>query len=192
MLALLLFAAVACHPVAQGASSAAAVAVRGDAELSPAAAFASAERRAHDHIRSLWRTRADHLARRHCPRWLPSFLAARTVEQWLAELPVRRLMTQVDREDTERIHEFGNSYQTTIWVAERPQLVERSERSFAAAIRGLQERSLFKAVCVLIGWFGMAVLLCWTDRLSRGYMTGRLWAIGLLCSAALPSLLFLV
>ena len=79
---------------------------------------------------------------------------------------------------------------TTSEVA--PEQVVAIEQALRAAVRGLRHRTLLKAGCVLVGWLGLALLLCWVDRLSRGYMTGRLWAIGLLCSAALPSLLFFV
>ncbi len=38
----------------------------------------------------------------------------------------------------------------------------------------------------------LVVALGWIDRLSRGYMTGRLWLAGLLAGVAVPAIAFLV
>jgi hypothetical protein len=188
-------------PAPQGASAlagdpvaprAAAVAVSGEAELTPFEALASAESRVEEHVRRRWRARADRLAARHRPFWMPTALAERASSRWLADLPVERLVAQVDRTDRERVHEFGNSYQTTLWVAEVPEAVARGERGLRAALRELERATALKAGGVAAGWVVLALLCSWVDRLSRGYMTGRLRAIGLLGGALLPAVLMVV
>lgn len=194
MLALLLSTCIVC-PAAQQEpefSMAAAVAVRGDTELSPAAALASAEARVDEHLRTVWKERAERAAERHRPFWMPDLLTENTVERWLADLPVERLVARVDREDKERVHEFGNSYQTTLWIAEKPGLVEHGERRLRAELHRLERTTAVKAGGVAAGWVVLALLLAWIDRLSRGYMTGRLRAIGVLGGVLVPAALFLV
>src|SRR3972149_3250888 len=80
-------------------SMADAVAVRGDAELDPATAFASAQHRAEDHVRELWHERAQRALEVQGPFWLPDLLAKEALRRWLADLPVAELVRLVDRED---------------------------------------------------------------------------------------------
>tara|TARA_R110002072_G_scaffold46591_1_gene128818 strand:- start:66697 stop:67278 length:582 start_codon:yes stop_codon:yes gene_type:complete len=193
MLALLLSTLIAC-PTQQEpqASMASAVEVRGDTELSPADALASAELRVDQHIRSLWEERAKRAAARQSPFWMPQALTDNTVRRWLGDLPMQRLVQQVDRDDKERIHEFGNSYQTTLWIAENKDLVQHGERRLRAELNRLERTTAVKAGGIAAGWVFLALLLGWLDRLSRGYMTGRLRAIGVLGGLLMPAALFLV
>ncbi len=187
-----LFSATLAIALPQGPRplAAAAVAVRGDTELSPADAFASARRRAEDHVRAQWAQRAaDALGQR--PFWLPSPLAERAVQRWVAELPVREALCLVDREDRERTHEFGNSYQTTVWVAEEPSQVQRWERRLRQHLQQLERTTVLRFGGVAIAWVLLAVAVAWFDRLSRGYMTGTLRAVGVAAGAAVPALVFL-
>lgn len=194
MLAMLLTTCLACLPQEPVASSTAtaAVAVRGDAELNPAAAFASAQTRVEDHVRTVWRDRAERAVEHHRPFWLPQLLTDEAVRRWLADLPVHQLVQVVDREDREREHEFGNSYQTTLWVAEDPGQQQRGEQRLRSELRRLERTTAAKVGGVAAGWTAMIVLLGWIDRLSRGYMTGRLRLVGLLAGLAMPAIAFLV
>jgi hypothetical protein len=193
MLALLL---AACLPFAPQqpakASIAEAVAVRGDAELSPAEALASARRKAEEHVRELWHDRAEQAFAGQRPFWLPDIMAREAMRRWLAELPVEQMATFVDREDRQREHEFGSSYQTTLWVAEEPRLVANSERTLRRATQRLERVTAVKFGGVVAGWVVLAAVIGWIDRLSRGYMTGRLRLLGLLSGVAFPALAFLV
>lgn len=193
MLALLLSTLIAC-PAQQEPqiSMASAVAVSGDTELSPADALASAELRVDEHIRSLWQERAKRAASRQSPFWMPQTLTDNTVRRWLGDLSVPRLIKQVNRDDKERVHEFGNSYQTTLWIAEDREMVERGESRLRAALHRLERTTAVKAGGIAAGWVFLALLLGWLDRLSRGYMTGRLRAIGVLGGLLVPAALFLV
>lgn len=193
MLALLL---AACLPFAPQqpvtTSIAEAVVVRGDAELSPAEALVSAKRKAEEHVRDLWQDRAEQAFSGRRPFWLPELLAREAMRRWLAELPIEQMATYVDREDRQREHEFGSSYQTTLWVAEEPRLVANSERLLRRATQQLERVTAVKFGGIVAGWAVLAVVIGWLDRLSRGYMTGRLRLLGLLGGVAFPALAFLL
>ena len=193
MLALLL---AACLPFAPQqpvtTSIAEAVVVRGDAELSPADALVSAKRKAEEHVRDLWQDRAEQAFSGRRPFWLPDLLAREAMRRWLAELPIEQMATYVDREDRQREHEFGSSYQTTLWVAEEPRLVANSERLLRRATQQLERVTAVKFGGIVAGWAVLAVVIGWLDRLSRGYMTGRLRLLGLLGGVAFPALAFLL
>ena len=193
MLALLLAACLPFapqHPVTT--SIAEAVVVRGDAELSPAEALVSAKRKAEEHVRDLWQDRAEQAFSGRRPFWLPDLLAREAMRRWLAELPIEQMATYVDREDRQREHEFGSSYQTTLWVAEEPRLVANSERLLRRATQQLERVTAVKFGGIVAGWAVLAVVIGWLDRLSRGYMTGRLRLLGLLGGVAFPALAFLL
>lgn len=196
MLSLLLSASLACPlpgPASQEPSLAtSAVAVRGETELSPAAAYASARSRMVDHVRTLWQERAATAVEQRRPFWLPQPLADEAMRRWLANLPLEQLARTVDREDREREHEFGTSFQTTLWVAEDPRGVQRGEQSLRSALQRLERTTVFQYGGIAVGWTGLVVLLGWLDRLTRGYMTGRLRCVGLLAGLAVPALVFLV
>jgi hypothetical protein len=180
------------HLLPQDPAATLAVAVRGEAELTPAAALASARHKVDDHVRALWQERAQRAVGAARPFWVPEALSEQAVRRWLAALPVERLAVCVDREDKEREHEFGRSYQTTIWVAEDTRSAQRSEQGLRQELRQLERRTAVKYGGIAAGWIGLFVLLGWIDRLSRGYMTGRLRLVGLLGAAAVPAFAFLV
>lgn len=188
---LLALSLVSVAPQQPVAALAAAVAVRGDAELDPATAFASARRKAETHVRDRWRERA-HRTFEQRPFWLPEFLSREAERRWVNNLPVQEMVQLVDREDRERVHEFGNSYQTTLWVAEDDRHVQRRERELRGELRRLERATALKLGGITATWTVLALLLVWLDRLSRGYMTGRLCVIGLLAGGAVPLALTLV
>ena len=178
--------------VPQGRMPAAeAVAVRGDAELSPAEAFESARRRAEDHVRERWQQRADRTWAER-PFWVPDVVASHAMGRCLDDLALERSMVLVDRQDHERTHEFGNSYQTTLWVAEEPNSILQREHLLRKRLRELERVTAIKYGGIAASWVLLGVLLGWIDRLSRGYMTGRLRLLGLLAAAAIPTVTFLV
>jgi len=169
-----------------------AFAVRGDTELSAASALASAELRVDEHLREVWQVRAKRAASRQAPFWMPGFLSDYAVQRWLADLSLREFVTRVDRDDCERTHEFGRSYQTTLWIAENPAIVERIEDRLHDTLRSLERTTVLKLGGIAAGWGLMALFLGWLDRLSRGYMTVRLRLIGVLGGVLMPTALFLV
>lgn len=190
--ALLTIGLALASPQGPALASAEAVAVRGDTELTPAEAFASARHRAEDHIREQWQQRAERALAARRPFWLPEPLAARAVQTWLADLPVESCLRLVDREDRERTHEFGNSFQTTLWVAEEPRSVQVGERELRRRLQTLERTTALKYGGTVGAWAVLVLAIAWLDRLSRGYMTGTLRLLGLAAGAAVPALLFLV
>jgi hypothetical protein len=188
----LLFATTLFGLSPQDPAAAEAVAIRGTAELSVAAAFAAAEEKAADHLRDRWQRRAERAVALRRPFWLPSVLVDDHVRRWLADLPAQRYLRVVDREDRERAHEFGSSFQTTLWIAEEPHLVAAGEQNLRALLRQLERSTALRYGGIVAGWAVLAVLLGWLDRLSRGYMTVRLRLLGLACGAAFPVIAFLL
>ncbi|HEX5053794.1 MAG TPA: hypothetical protein VFZ65_18585 [Planctomycetota bacterium] len=160
--------------------------------MSPAEALASAQRRAEDHVRELWRERADRALALQRPFWLPEVLAHESVRRWLGNLPVSEILRCVDREDKERMHEFGNSYTTTLWITEEPRQVLQGERQLRRELQRLERTTILKYGGIAAGWVVLAVVLGWLDRLSRGYMTRRLQLLGLAAGVVVPAITFLV
>ncbi len=194
MLAALLVA-LACPAAPQQpwpAQAAAAVAVRGEPELSAAEALASARLKVEAHVREAMSRRAAHAVDAHRPFWLPAPLAEQTVRRWLADLPTDRVVRLVDREDRQREHEFGSSFQTTLWVAEEPRQVQEAERRLRADLRRLERSALARLGGTVAVWFVLSILVGWLDRLSRGYMTTRLRLSGVLAAVVVPACFFLL
>lgn len=171
---------------------ASAVAVRGEPELSSAEALASARRKVEEQVRSELSERAQRTIELDRPFWLPEVLTREAVRKWLRDVPVGQMVRLVDREDREREHEFGSSYQTTLWIAEEPQQVSAAERQLKRSLRALERSTAIKYGGTAAVWFLLAVLVGWLDRMSRGYMTGRLRLSGLLAGAAVPTIFFLL
>lgn len=169
-----------------------AVAVRGEAELTQAAAYSSARTRAEEHLRDRWRERAERVVETQRPFWMPAVFGELTAGRWLADLPIERAMAVVDREDQERQHEFGASWQTTLWVAEDPRLAASLEQRLRRDLKRTQTEVLWKSGGTVMFWSMLAFGLGWLDRLSRGYMTRRLMAIGLLLGGGVPVVAFLL
>ena len=193
MLALLLSTLITCPSIQEPqVSPSMAFAVRGDTELSAASALASAELRVDEHLREVWQVRAKRAVSRQAPFWMPGFLSDYAVQRWLADLSLREFVTRVDRDDCERTHEFGRSYQTTLWIAENPGIVERTEDRLHDTLRSLERTTVLKLGGIAAGWGLLALFLGWLDRLSRGYMTARLRLIGVLSGVLMPTALFLV
>ena len=143
-------------------------------------------------MRTIWRDRADRAIERQRPFWLPQLFADEAVRRWLADQSWHQMVQIVDREDRQREHEFGSSWQTTLWVAEDPRLLQRGEQRLRSELRRLERVTAIKYGGVAAGWVGLVVVLAWIDRLSRGYMTGRLRFAGLLAAVAMPTIAFVV
>jgi hypothetical protein len=195
MLATLLTLCWIVHPQPQdpvAPPSLTAVAVRGEAELTPAAAYASAYRRAQAQVQARWQERADRQLASLRPFWLPEAVARHALQQWLLALPADQLLACVDRQDREREHEFGSSWQTTLWVAEPAELLPQHERALVQTLRRTQRETALRYGGIAGGWTLVWLLVGWFDRLTRGYMTGRLRWIGALLTLSFPVLAFLV
>lgn len=169
-----------------------AVAVRGEAELSPAEALASAHAKAEAMVKVRLTERAERTAAAARPFWVPGAFADRAVARWLADLSLAEVVKVVDREDRTREHEFGPSFQTTLWVAEEPRQIAAAERQLKRRLQALERTTAARFGGTVAVWLLLGILVAWLDRLSRGYMTGRLRAIGLFGGVAIPALFFVL
>lgn len=151
-----------------------AVAIRGVPGLSRAEALASAQELVAAHLRSAWRDRADRIVAEAAPTWLPQPCVDAAVARWLAALPADRYARVVDRDDRVRDHGFGNSHQTTLWIAEEPAHLRAGEASLRAALVAARRDALARGGAVAVGWTAVGVGAAWFDRLTRGYMSGGL------------------
>ena len=190
LLIILALALLAPSLSAQAAHDAALV--RGSAELTPAAAFASAQDAAAAYMRQIWRERGERIAREVRPAWMPLVVCERTVERFLSAQDARAQFAVVDREDRVREHEFGSSYQTTLWVAENDGAAARGERKLRASISELRMHAIAFLGGTAAWWAALMFLVGWFDRLSRGYMTARLVVIASALGLLVPSLAFLL
>lgn len=161
-----------------------AVAIRGAAGLTGAEALASAQEQVAAHLRAAWRERAARIAGEAAPAWLPQPCVDAVVARWLARLPADRLARVVDRDDRVRDHGFGTSHQTTLWIAEAPEHVRAGEASLRTALAAARRTALARSGAVALGWTALGIGAAWFDRLTRGYMSGRLR----LAAAALAAL----
>lgn len=188
---------VAQSPVATATAAALvdtrqAVAVTGTTELSRAEAFGAARSAAIDHLRARWTERGQRVLAEQRPFWLPVVFARTAVDRWLSRQSFEQVLQIVDREDKVREHDFGQSFQTTLWVAEDPRQVAGRDGQLRRELQQVQRRTLAVSGGTVVFWAVMAFALGWLDRLSRGYMTGRLRLIGLLLGAVVPTLAFLL
>jgi hypothetical protein len=168
------------------------VAIRGTTELTSAEAYGSARHVAIDHLEARWRERSERLIAEGRPFWLPEVLCSRAVDRWIARQAGERALCVVDREDREREHEFGKSFQTTLWIAEAPAEVNRGETQLRRELHRTRQQAVVLAGGTVGLWAVLAFAVSWIDRLSRGYMTARLRVLGLLVGVAVPSLAFLL
>ncbi|MFO1078702.1 MAG: hypothetical protein U1E73_13340 [Planctomycetota bacterium] len=166
--------------------------MRGTAELTPGEAYAAAREAAEDHLRDRWRRRVEGQVALRSPFWIPDFLLRDRVQRWLADLPIENLAQVVDREDKERQHDFGSSYQTTLWIAEEPRRVAAGEENFRRELKRFQRTTAVRYAGIVGGWAVIGLLVAWFDRLTRGYMGGRLRVLGCGLAVVLPCLAFLL
>lgn len=192
LLTLLSFGLLAQGPLAQAAVQVPAAEVRGQVELSAAAALASARTAAEEQIKAAIADRAARLAEARRPFWMPDFLTQECVRKSLDEVDAWRSYQIVDRNDDVREHEFGQSWRTTLWIAEDPRRAAAADHQLRAALRQTERVMLAKLGGTAVFWGVLAFACFWLDRLSRGYMTGRLWLLGLALGSAVPTALFLV
>ncbi len=166
--------------------------VRGTAELDPARAYETAHREAVSRLRERCEARAEQLIQEAAPAWLPTFVTDQEVRRWLARMDLEDGLRILDRADRERQHDFGLSYQTSLLVAEDSSFLSRAERRLGQQLRRAEKTFVVRSGVTLGLWIFLALGVFWLDRLSRGYMTGRLSLLALAIGAGAPVVLFLV
>ncbi|GAB4143063.1 MAG: hypothetical protein Fur0037_10590 [Planctomycetota bacterium] len=169
-----------------------AVPVQGSIELDRGSAYESAKLAARERARRFWSERAEAVAGGQISRLIPRALVRQAIDRFLARRPVEATFAIVEREDESREHEFGRSWQTTLWLAPDEKATRACERQLLADLRDAEQLVFWKAGGTVVFWALLSFALGWFDRLSRGYMTWRLRGIGLLLGAGVPGLAFLL
>jgi len=163
-----------------------AVAVRGMAELTPAAATESAWEEAQRLFRERWSALARQFAAVRLPGWVPEWVWQPAFERSVGSLRAREHLAVVHREEVTREHDFGTSHQVTLWVEEPDSVRVALERRVHTEFRGLEKRLAAKAGGIVVFWLLLAAFVGWVDRLSMGWMTTSLRFTGLLAALGVP------
>lgn len=163
-----------------------AVAVRGMAELTPAAATESAWAEAQGLFRERWLAHARQCAAVRLPGWVPEWVWQPTFERSIGSLRAREHLQVVHRDEVTREHEFGTSHQVTLWVEEPESVRTALERHVRTEFRALEKRLALKCGGTVVFWLLLAAFVGWVDRLSMGWMTGSLRFAGLLAALGVP------
>ena len=125
----------------------------------------------------------------HSPGWLPDFVTERAVRAWSGEQMQGYRLRVLDRDLLVRDHGFGRSYQAFLLLDKAEPGVARGSESLMDRLARARERFVLKCGGVA-GWWGLLALLAlWLDRLTRGYMTGRLYVLGAGLGLVAPILL---
>ena len=168
-----------------------AYAVTGSVELSRAEAWEAVERQ----IDVERRDRLESVAADECqnvaPAWLPSFFQDKAVDAWLSEQMRQTDPRVLDSNLVIRpVDDVYQSYQAHVLVdlaGAKNARLDRLRRRLAVE----EEKFLAKIGGTLGLWGVLAVIILWIDRLTRGYMTGRLYTLGALLGIGGPIVLLL-
>ncbi len=163
--------------------------ISGTPELNRKDAWAAVTRRAVEEQQLRISERAADQAVAQSPAWLPGFVRERAVKQWTGDQVRRQRLKVLDRDLLVRDHGFGNSYQAFLLLDKVDPGSATSSRSLATKLQREQKRFVMKCGGTL-GWWGvLAIFVLWLDRLTRGYMTGRLYTLGAALGICAPILL---
>jgi hypothetical protein len=154
--------------------------IRGAIELDPATAFVSARTAVAERAHRQWEERSERLAAQQMPGYVPDLFVQQAVRRFLQRQPIERTLQVVDRSDSEREHEFGKSWQTTLWVVEDPRATAACERQLRVELRAAEHRLLWKSGGTVVFWAMLGLALGWVD-----------W-LGLLLGTGVPAAAFLL
>ena len=170
-----------------------AIVVSGTAELTPNEAFQTAIDRVQEANRERLRAQGTRIVAAQKPFWLPAFVTDRVLEDWLRRAERSGATPRVlAREDKVRDHGFGNSYQTWLLVEPEPAGASPGDGRLMGALRQSSRLFVLKCGGTVLLWGFLALVGTWLDRLTRGYMTGRLRLIGWALGIAIPTIAFLL
>ncbi len=167
-----------------------AVTYTGTVELTPAEAFTAAKTRAEELTRQRLRTYGAKAAEEVSPFWLPQFVRNQQIDRWVDRQLRREPPAVLDRDDVIRDHGFGKSFQTKLLV-DSPEPSARALRRLSHRIDGAGELFLAKCGGTVVFWGVLALVFWWLDRLSRGYMSGRLFLLAASLGISVPGVAFL-
>lgn len=165
--------------------------VTGTPELKPEAARQAAIDQAVEDLRTLQKQRGIAVAAGSAPSWVPERFVERIVERWVARQDLRTSLEVLDQDQRIRDHGFGQSYQASVLVRSNPKKTQDAERQLSWELQRAVKRLKQGLGITCAGWIGLAFLVSWLDRLSRGYMTFRLWTLATVVGVAIPAGLLL-
>jgi hypothetical protein len=163
----------------------AAVVVTGSPELGVQEAVQSALDRATEQERQRTADRIDAWYLEQAPAWVPGFVverAARSARRRLGSPQVQVL----DRDLLVRDFGYGPIHQAALLVHVHGQPRDSIRRAADSALGRELKLLGIKGGGILVFWALLALAGSWLDRLTRGYMTWRLRAIGLLLGGLVP------
>ena len=169
-----------------------AYAVSGTPELSRKEAWAAVQRQALEDHKNRVRDVAEAQAAAISSKWLPGFVREKVVTEWTRDQLRRVAPKIVDRDLIVRDHGFGQSYQAFLLLDDVDSQQLRKRGRLTDLLRREEKRFVFKFGGMLGLWGLLALVMTWIDRLTRGYMTKRLYAIGALLALIGPALLVLL
>ena len=173
--------------VPEGPGAAVSIPVAGTVEVDAVMARDTADEAVERWVRERWDGKLVGEVEAATPFWLPDSLVHRMARRSVGSWPVAELVSVVDEAVETRQHEFGTSYRSVLTVRENRNATVRMERRLANAVRAAEQRVLATAGGTVVLWAVLFLILSWLDRLSRGYMTGRLATIGLLAGSGIPA-----
>jgi len=166
--------------------------VSGTPELSRRDAWTAVERTALEDHKNRVRDVAEAHASAISSKWIPDFVRERVVTEWTRD-QLRRLGPKVlDRDLMVRDHGFGQSYQAFLLLDAVDSRSLRKQGRLTTRLRREAKRFAFKFGGMLGLWGLLALVMTWIDRLTRGYMTKRLYAIGAILALIGPAALVLL
>ncbi len=170
--------------------------VSGFVELSPKAAWESANVRAQEERQERLAALGQGYLDRHVPAWLPSFISQRLLREWCADKSNRQGLEELDRDLIVRDHDFAKSYQGFLLLAEPDGMsaAPRSQgvRSLGQRLSRAKQEFIHRCGAIFALWGMLALGGFWLDRLTRGYMTVRLTLLALAVGAVGPPLIMLL
>ena len=163
--------------------------LRGSVELSPAGADAAARSLLQEQALLLMEERGRALMARVAPIWFPDFCRDQVLRRWLATSDPDASLRIIDQERVEHDHgSLGTSYRTALAVEADDQSLGKDLSRLRRQIPRAVEAFAVKCGGIAGFWALLALAVGWFDRLSRGYMTWRLRALGLMAGLAAPAL----
>ena len=166
--------------------------VEGELELTRSDAEASALERARDAHRTQLRERADRIASSAIPFWMPQMFAQPTIDRWIGDLERSAPLQVLDSDTEELSYSYGKAFRSSVTVARvHRDGLSKQEARLERRLGEVGKLLLAKCGVTAIVWGLLAFVCSWFDRLTRGYMTGRLRLIALAMGIAVPGILML-
>ena len=152
--------------------------VAGTPELSRSEAWRSASLRAIEQRQDQLKAFASARLAVAGDSWIPDFVTQQAVRAWSGEQMEGYRLRVLDRDLLVRNHGFGQSFQAFLLLDRGVPGARHGAQALEQCLADARAKFTFQCGGVL-GWWGlMALLAFWLDRLTRGYMTGRLFVLG--------------